>query len=488
MKTILVTLLLIVTTLTASATHLMSGSMGYEYIGKVNGLFRYRITVYLYRDCANSTLMFDTSIRVGIYNNSNKGLASMLTVPLLGTSTTTDIYPCICKQNGQGICSETGMFSATVDLDSRGYHFYYQRCCRNTQVNMSDDEGMSLYAFMADASAGSSSPTMANNPLLGFCINDTVEVQLAVTDKDQDSVVCKFMHPTIGGNSIVPNPTPPGSLSLPLDVCTYNAGYSVQKPFGNNGHASLDKSNLLKLLSSISGRYSLALETKEYRAGQLIGVTYTQWQTITYPCQNQSGQATCGPPAYIPNGTSIPTGVVAQDYYDISAGDTLCFDIRYKDSSGYDVDISINKNLNGLITFNQTENRNIAKGQYCYYSHTDDWQSSPHRLVMQAEKCGCCQNKKALAVIVINVISPLTVKTLTANGNTLKAFFNNEKLNIENPENGKGQFMLLDIAGKTILNRQLQSGSANYDVQHLPSGIYLLTTDKGNVVKLVKAE
>jgi hypothetical protein len=57
----------------ADGTHLMGGSLTYEYLdnnGSFSEPYRYKVKIQMFRDCYNSTTPFDGLIEVGIYYNN----------------------------------------------------------------------------------------------------------------------------------------------------------------------------------------------------------------------------------------------------------------------------------------------------------------------------------------------------------------------------------------------------------------------------------
>src|SRR5690606_7648068 len=116
------------------ATHLVGGSMSYEYKGRLpNGKYRYLLTIDMYRDCTGDVL-FDDVIQVSAHhNNSTRTLFQAFPIRIVSK---TIVNPpnggvdCAFQPN---VCLERGFYEAMIDLDpsSSGYHLVFQRCCRN---------------------------------------------------------------------------------------------------------------------------------------------------------------------------------------------------------------------------------------------------------------------------------------------------------------------------------------------------------------------
>src|SRR6187455_371331 len=61
----------------ANATHLMGGSLTYEYLGldTITGLYDYRVTITIYRYCEAGSSLLPTSLDIGVFedNPANPG-------------------------------------------------------------------------------------------------------------------------------------------------------------------------------------------------------------------------------------------------------------------------------------------------------------------------------------------------------------------------------------------------------------------------------
>ena len=68
---ILLSLLAIALSLSVSATHLIGGNLGYEYIGKVGSMYRYKLILTTYTNCdATSNITYpESDVTIGVYQH-----------------------------------------------------------------------------------------------------------------------------------------------------------------------------------------------------------------------------------------------------------------------------------------------------------------------------------------------------------------------------------------------------------------------------------
>ncbi|MBI3233672.1 MAG: hypothetical protein HYZ42_06465, partial [Bacteroidetes bacterium] len=318
-----------------NATHLMGGNLSYVWLSETSTKVRYKIMLKVYRDCGQSQVDFDATIQVGIYENvgnNNKVLDAEL--KLISQKNVSPPWSTNCPNfNNLNFCVKEGYFEGVVELNqsTNGYHLWYQRCCRNKQINVSDDKGQGYYGFIPNTKYRNSSPDFSKIPTPIICVNDTIDVENSASDPDGDSLVYTVEWPYDGGSSNDPIPTPPSSLPNPLLKVTYNSGYSYSKPFGTNGVCTVNgMTGLSKYFITQKGNYSVAIEIKEYRNGVYLGKVRRDVQIIaTDLCvPNQAPQVT------IAGGSGGSGGSGTEsDPFNITEGDKLCFDVNIKDNA-----------------------------------------------------------------------------------------------------------------------------------------------------------
>lgn len=381
----------------AEATHLVGGSMSYEYLGLQNsGLYRYRITVQMYRDCAASNVLFDNSIDVGVYNNN--GSRSKATTATLSKISEVAVDPpaggsdCAFEPN---TCLRQAIYQGFVDLNSSsvGYHLVYQRCCRNTQVNILDDLGQTYYAFIPSTSIRNNSPYFTDVPAPYICQNDLISIYNTARDIDGDTLVYKLATPWTGGTDSDPVPFLPANWphTFPnFPPVIYRNGYSFNNPFGNSGVANIDSRNgVTELLSPQQGRFSIAIDVEEYRNGVLLSVIRLDIQMIVIKCD--------------PNAT--PAINTSQNTYsfEVIEGQQLCFDITSTDSDGDDVKISATSTTplftggNGFgntATFTTKTGTGSVTSQFCWTPSCGRASANPYLFTVEGRDDGCPPKKR----------------------------------------------------------------------------------------------
>ncbi len=330
----------------ANATHLMGGSLTYEYKGLVTSpsgqkSVKYLITLKIYRDCSVSTnASLDDPIDIFIYNNNpssdNHSYYSTISLPL--SSSQTIIPPAPCK-NTIHYCVEEGIYTSSVELpvSQNGYHLVYKRCCRNQQVNLTYEQGQTYYVYIPNSDLKNSSPYFTEPPVPFLCVNDTNSINNYTIDKDGDSLVYKFSYPYRGGQSNAPKPVAASVFHIDpnnasddnetLPLVTYNNGYSFSRPFGSSGYSAINQyTGLCKYKATLKGNYSLAVDVFEYRNGKLISSVRRDVQLIFDACPYNLE------PAFNNQGGITPPKGIDGKYYEVEAGNKICFDIFATDT------------------------------------------------------------------------------------------------------------------------------------------------------------
>lgn len=399
--------LLIVSVLTFSytyATHLIGGSMGYEYIGKFGSNYRYKITLITYTNCGPSSQIpnpEDPIQPIGIYEHDlqndpagggNKNWLMDVQLNLVSVQTIDPDQPSSCSV-GASTCINKGVYEGTVDLplNFTGYHAVYERCCRNGSiVNLIPDESMAFYTYISPPLLGNSSPVFTDDPVPFLCVGDTTTILNSAYDPDGDLLTFSFVVPYDGvatnGN---PAPTPQNPFLIwPIQNVTYAGGYSLAQPFGAGGYTNISGSTgLTTYYPPAVGDYVVAIEIKEFRNGNLIGITRRDLQLLVLNCPNN--------PAPIIDASLGTTNTV----FNVEAGETICFSYGYNDPNGDSVTITstgaifdagltnppatINSPVSGLDT---------ASTDFCWTTSCSQSRTAPYQFQISARDNGCPPN------------------------------------------------------------------------------------------------
>ena len=399
------------------ATHLMGGSLTYEYLGlnSTSGLFEYRITITIYRYCEAGSTLLPTSLDMGVYEDDpgnptgDKLLVETGTIPLL---TIQSIQPPNANDSctfAPNVCVEEGVYQAVISVpaNTTGYYFISDRCCRNNNIVNLDDpanDGQAYYAFAPPTNVVNNSPTFAAAPVPFICAMDTATILNQAYDLDGDLLVYNFVVPfngiSDGGN---PVPIPPATYTWPVPLVTYAAGYSLANPFGAGGAAFISSSTgLATYYAPFQGFYVLAVEIQEFRNGVLIGVTRRDLQIIVIPCPIN--------PAPV-----LSSGL--QTSYVIDEGQTLCFTTSFLDTNGDSLYITHTGDIfNPLITvptatFTDGSGAATATGDFCWTTDCSQGRTTPYQFSVNATDNGCPAKITNIVytITVTNTLAPLAI-------------------------------------------------------------------------------
>ncbi len=326
------------------ATHLVGGNLAYEFVDTINGAYRYKIKLNYYFDCGAGsnfipepnnppTFGLPQNMTVGVYahNNPNDIYPTIDTdfskyglddIALVYNSTVQEYFtiepdnPSNCSVGGDSVCVYTVLYTGIVDLlpinpannqTTIGYFLIHEACCRNDGIDNiqdADAAGMAFFAYVPPYGFKNDSPVFTDNPVPFLCVNDTSTFLNTAIDPDGDKLVFEFLAPLDGNHasgggggsnqtgSGGPGPGggnlnwyPSPTYSLPIEKVTYNTNFSYNDPFGPGGRYSISASNgLTKYYSTSLGKFVVAIMIKEFRNGQLIGISTREVQLNVLPC------------------------------------------------------------------------------------------------------------------------------------------------------------------------------------------------------------
>ncbi|MBK9045907.1 MAG: gliding motility-associated C-terminal domain-containing protein [Bacteroidetes bacterium] len=395
-------LLAILSPIKIYATHLMGGSMTYEYMGMVGTDQSYLVTLKIYRYCdasAGGTAPLDASMFLGIYNqdvlnpNADKNWFRTENLPLVSSSFVTP--PSIGSNCSftTTVCVEEGIFEAIILVppDPGGYHLIVERCCRNGNiVNLSTPGsiGQAYYCFIPPAPIINSSPQFSDIPVPFICAGDLASIINNATDPDGDSLVYSFEVPYGGYSSsgiAIPDPQFDNNpYAFPIPPVMYNPGYSVGIPFGAGGTSTIDpQTGLTNYSIPNQGFYVVAIEIKEYRNGVLVAMIRRDLQLIAIVCP--------------PNGVPVLSNAngSGQASYTITEGQTICFPVTFTDPNGDSLYLTSSGNIFNSTLFNPAASLANAAGdgivssQFCWSTECGMARSTPYQFVASVTDNGC---------------------------------------------------------------------------------------------------
>lgn len=274
-----------------NATHIVGGDITYRCLGFGD----YEITLTVRRDCQNGDEPFDNTAHVGIFD----GYGNLL--PWFGTGGMVQIQnPTIdtidtsldqgCNFLGNPVCVEEATYVGVVNLPKRqsGYHFAYQRCCKNVTLdNIVDplNTGSTFYVRLLEESMGTecnSSPTFNEWPDVYICANQTLVFDHSATDPEGDSLAYKLFNPFSGATFDNPQPVPPAGP--PYVETQFQAPYSFDDPMGGTPLTINAETGVITALPNAIGQWLIGVSVEEYRNGVLTTTVRRNFEYNTRIC------------------------------------------------------------------------------------------------------------------------------------------------------------------------------------------------------------
>ena len=253
---------------TANATHIVGGEIGYRCLGGN----QYEITLRVFRDCfnANPTALFDDPGIIGVYASNGLRLSNISLRPI-GNDTLREGLDSCYTSYINSVCVHTTVYKSVITLNPRvgGYHFVYQRCCRNTTISniVNPTEAGATYDILLTEAAMqkcNSSPGVNSWPPVYVCANQELNVNSAATDVNNDSIAYKLCAPLVGGTLQRPQPIPPTAPPF-QPVIWLSPTYSLANVLGGNNPLTIDvNTGIMKGVPPVLGQFVVAVCLEEY--------------------------------------------------------------------------------------------------------------------------------------------------------------------------------------------------------------------------------
>jgi len=292
----------------ARATHIVGGALTYKCLG--GNLFEVELTVYA--DCSLSQNTYDNPAWVGVFDHTG-AIVDTVFLALTGKiDTVAQLDP--CADPGSNICLRVTRYTERVILpqNSGGYYLSYQRCCRTGAIQNIPDplQVGSTYWFHipepALSSCNSAPVWQAETPVF-VAVNEFMLFDHSAVDADGDSLVYELINTYTGGLSVV-NPQPLPSFGPPYEEVPWLAPYSLDNLMGGVPLTIDPATGMLSGVPNTLGRFVVAVKVSEYRAGELMGASFRDFQLQVVPCslvklQDPVAESPDGPNLY-PNPTA----------------------------------------------------------------------------------------------------------------------------------------------------------------------------------------
>jgi gliding motility-associated-like protein len=320
-KAILVFLMLFMGVFSADASHVVGGELYYNRVLNQFGNVRYEIVFKIYFDCQNAnpgTIDRDGNLAyIGVFDavtNARKQTISLNN----GVRKVVNSVNYECVKEPSGVCVVQYTYKKTVFLNpgTNGLILSHQLCCRNAitdNVNDAGNTGSTYWSYIPPSNTNNSSPRFKNVPPTYVCINAPLTLDYSAEDPDGDSLVYEFYTPFLGGSATDPkpeNPSPP-----PYALLTWNPSFSSNNQVTGSPSSFINRqTGEYTLTPTAKGTYAVGVRVLEYRNGNLLGSTLSDYQFTVIDCQFD----------VIAN-FNIPGGTAVGGSYAFECGDTARF-------------------------------------------------------------------------------------------------------------------------------------------------------------------
>lgn len=264
----LIPAILFILPFSANATHIVGGEIGYRCLGGN----QYEITLRVFRDCFNAdpTALFDDPGVIGVYASNGLRLSNISLRPI-GNDTLREGLDSCYTSFINSVCVHTTVYRSVITLNPRvgGYHFVYQRCCRNTTISniVNPTEAGATYDILLTEAAMqkcNSSPVVNRWPPVYVCANQELNVNSEATDVDNDSIAYKLCTPLVGGTLQRPQPIPPTAPPF-QPIIWLGPTYSLANVLGGNNPLTIDiNTGIMKGVPPVLGQFVVAVCLEEY--------------------------------------------------------------------------------------------------------------------------------------------------------------------------------------------------------------------------------
>ena len=274
----------------ANATHIVGGEIGYRCLGGN----QYEITLRVFRDCFNAdpTALFDDPGIIGVYASNGLRLSNISLRPI-GNDTLREGLDSCYTSFINSVCVHTTVYKSVITLNPRvgGYHFVYQRCCRNTTISniVNPTEAGATYDILLTEAAMqkcNSSPVVNRWPPVYVCAYQELNVNSAATDADNDSIAYKLCTPLVGGTLQRPQPIPPTAPPF-QPIIWLGPTYSLANVLGGNNPLTIDvNTGRMKGVPPVLGQFVVAVCVEEYdrNTKNLLSVVRRDFQYNVVNC------------------------------------------------------------------------------------------------------------------------------------------------------------------------------------------------------------
>lgn len=250
---------LLLTGFELSATHIVSGHLSAEALGKG----RYFVTLNVRRPCDPQAISLPSDLDMCVYD-AQQGLP--VSVKNLSQTSVADDKDCY------GNCFKKHVYSGVIQLidsPATNYRLRVQMCCRVEMGSISNDQnGIPYQGVTFEMFIRTGRPL---KQLIDF-VPSTITAELGNLDSiqinpinyDSDSVVFK-LSPLTSGASLSDNYPGCSDTYVPAPDLTYRVGFNASKPLGVNGVLRFNpKGNFIVFQTVAQGFYPIGLKIERW--------------------------------------------------------------------------------------------------------------------------------------------------------------------------------------------------------------------------------
>ncbi len=283
------------------ARHIVGGDGTYTFVryNADSTRITYLIRFNLYRDSNGGGAELARNELFGIYREFSPGEWEYVD-EFTAQRPAVDRIPIIdepCREEPNNVGVEAGYYEREVTLDviDQNYMIAYLRCCRNDNIiNVDAFEMGAVFDLVITPEAqrtGNNSPTFDEFPPIFICTSFPLDVSLACSDIEGDSLVYSFC-PSLAVGGTRPNNSCESGINPDRDICPppydileFNSPYSDSAPMAGNPIVRIDaNTGLITGTPELNGQYVLSICVEEYRNGILLSQLRRDFQFNSITC------------------------------------------------------------------------------------------------------------------------------------------------------------------------------------------------------------
>lgn len=292
------------------SAHIVGGDVTYKCLenNPILGLTKFRVTFTMYRDSKGGGAPFDGGASFGLFRKEADNTWTIFQVVQVNPTSITNLAleePCVIVPSNIGVQRGFYIFDINIPQDGKDYQIVYQRCCRNNTISnlvLPGETGAAFYTEISNEAISNcnNSPIFKKFPPILICNQKPLNFDHSATDEDGDQLVYEFCAPltaggtngTMGGNAAACDGVRPDPRNCPPpyeEVTFVSSLYTGSNPMGGNPIVSINtQSGLISGTPQITGQFVVGICVKEFRNGELIGITRRDFQFNVVNCEGPS--------------------------------------------------------------------------------------------------------------------------------------------------------------------------------------------------------